>query len=255
AWGKPTGKTGTMAGTLGTLQPFRYRGYVWDEETHLYYLRSRYYLYWKNRFMNSDSTRYSINLYCYCKNKPIRKVDYDGNTGIDIFAPIALIHRLKRNVDDMIDNQEFIAAIYQMIQDRWKYDRKNDKQGMRYGYVDCVSVYRYIIKWYYWGYQKYVPNGVDCVNDIVSNCVYGLEPIDQNGSNLQIGMALFIKDDDGNYSHMGYYAGGEIVYESNYISGSVDGVRAIPLAGSNFSECAYLVGINYDFIIWDEWLQ
>ena len=28
AWGKPTGKTGTMAGTLGTVQPFRYRGYV-----------------------------------------------------------------------------------------------------------------------------------------------------------------------------------------------------------------------------------
>ena len=42
AWGLPTGKTGSLAGTLGTVQPFRYRGYVWDEETGDYYLRSRY---------------------------------------------------------------------------------------------------------------------------------------------------------------------------------------------------------------------
>ena len=43
AWGNPISKTGTLAATLGTLNPFRYRGYVYDEETGLYYLRSRYY--------------------------------------------------------------------------------------------------------------------------------------------------------------------------------------------------------------------
>ena len=32
AWGKPTRKTGSLAGTLGTVQTFRYRGYVYDEE-------------------------------------------------------------------------------------------------------------------------------------------------------------------------------------------------------------------------------
>ena len=42
AWGKATSKTGTLAGTLGAVQPFRYRGYVWDEKTGDYYLRSRY---------------------------------------------------------------------------------------------------------------------------------------------------------------------------------------------------------------------
>ena len=35
AWGKPLSKTGSMASTLGTLNPFRYRGYVYDEETEL----------------------------------------------------------------------------------------------------------------------------------------------------------------------------------------------------------------------------
>ena len=43
AWGKPVATEGSMADTLGYDNPFRYRGYVWDEETGLYYLRSRYY--------------------------------------------------------------------------------------------------------------------------------------------------------------------------------------------------------------------
>ena len=43
AWGTPLSKTGTLATTLGTLQPFRYRGYAYDEETCCYYLYNRYY--------------------------------------------------------------------------------------------------------------------------------------------------------------------------------------------------------------------
>ena len=55
AWGYPISKTGSLAATIGTLNPFRYRGYVYDEETGLYYLRSRYYNpVWK-RFNNTDA--------------------------------------------------------------------------------------------------------------------------------------------------------------------------------------------------------
>ena len=43
AWGRLLATTGSMAGTLGKLNPFRYRGYIYDEETGLYWLRSRYY--------------------------------------------------------------------------------------------------------------------------------------------------------------------------------------------------------------------
>ena len=32
AWGNPLTTTGTMADTLGRLNPFRYRGYVYDTE-------------------------------------------------------------------------------------------------------------------------------------------------------------------------------------------------------------------------------
>ena len=41
AWGKPISTTGSLAAMLGKRNPFRYRGYVYDEESSLYYLRSR----------------------------------------------------------------------------------------------------------------------------------------------------------------------------------------------------------------------
>ena len=43
AWGAPLWCTGELAETLGKVQPFRYRGYVFDEETGFYYVSSRYY--------------------------------------------------------------------------------------------------------------------------------------------------------------------------------------------------------------------
>ena len=55
AWGNPLTTTGSMAGTLGKLNPFRYRGYVYDTETGLYYLQSRYYNPETGRFINADN--------------------------------------------------------------------------------------------------------------------------------------------------------------------------------------------------------
>lgn len=54
AWGNPLTTTGTMADTLGKLNPFRYRGYVYDTETGLYYLGSRYYNPETGRFISAD---------------------------------------------------------------------------------------------------------------------------------------------------------------------------------------------------------
>ena len=56
AWGMPIGKSGTLAETLGTLNPFRYRGYVFDEETGFYYVSSRYYDPEIGRFISPDTT-------------------------------------------------------------------------------------------------------------------------------------------------------------------------------------------------------
>ena len=82
AWGKPISKTGSMANTLGTVQPFRYRGYVYDEETGLYYLRSRYYNPSCCHFINMDSVLFKgllfSNQQAYCCNNPVLHSDSNG---------------------------------------------------------------------------------------------------------------------------------------------------------------------------------
>ena len=77
AWGAPLWCTGERAETLGKVQPFRYRGYVFDEETGLYYLRSRYYNPGWGRFVNADSIITS-NLFAYCHNEPVQFADFNG---------------------------------------------------------------------------------------------------------------------------------------------------------------------------------
>ena len=84
AWGAPLWCTGELAETLGKVQPFRYRGYAFDEETGLYYLRSRYYNAQWGRFVNADALitdntgLLCQNLFAYCCNEPVRLEDSEG---------------------------------------------------------------------------------------------------------------------------------------------------------------------------------
>ena len=91
SWGKPLSCTGTLATTLGALNPFRYRGYVYDEETQWYYLRSRYYDPETCRFVFADvllSTGQGVighNCYAYCGGNPITRMDYYGSCWEEIW--------------------------------------------------------------------------------------------------------------------------------------------------------------------------
>ena len=83
-WGKKVTTTGSLAGTLGLIQPFRYRGYVYDYETGFYYLQSRYYDPTTGRFISADvllSTGQGVlghNCYAYCLDNPVNMVDEGG---------------------------------------------------------------------------------------------------------------------------------------------------------------------------------
>ena len=74
-----------MASTLGQFNPLRYRGYVYDNETQLYYLQSRYYDPEIGRFINADgytSTGQGFtgnNMFAYCGNNPVCRSDYGGD--------------------------------------------------------------------------------------------------------------------------------------------------------------------------------
>ena len=75
---------GTMASTLGAANPLRYRGYVYDSETGLYYLNSRYYNPVWGRFINADgyaSTGQGFtgdNMFAYCNDNPVNYKDSEG---------------------------------------------------------------------------------------------------------------------------------------------------------------------------------
>ena len=87
AWGKLLSTTGSLADTLGMRNPFRYRGYVYDEESELYYLRSRYYCPVWGRFINADELLYGkllSNVFSYCLNRPVIKIDITGRSAVAV---------------------------------------------------------------------------------------------------------------------------------------------------------------------------
>ena len=90
AWGSPISTTGSLKTSLGQLNSFRYRGYVWDEEIELYFLRSRYFNAQHCRFMGMDVLieRNSLikNVFSYCNNIPTMLLDFSGNRPIDALS-------------------------------------------------------------------------------------------------------------------------------------------------------------------------
>ena len=89
AWGKVLSVTGTLASTVGQINPFRYRGYYYDTETGWYYLQTRYYDPEVGRFINADgyvSTGQGIignNMFAYCGNNPVMHSDPSGNRYVE----------------------------------------------------------------------------------------------------------------------------------------------------------------------------
>ena len=84
AWGTQLSRTGELANTLGYANPFRYRGYIYDDETWMYWLRSRYYYPELHRFISADNVMdgaglFGANLYAYCKNAPVGASDPSGH--------------------------------------------------------------------------------------------------------------------------------------------------------------------------------
>lgn len=83
AWGKCVNVRNADGYTIGTANPFRYRGYYYDNETGLYYLNSRYYDAETGRFINADGQLnegvLGYNIFAYCENDPVNGSDPNGD--------------------------------------------------------------------------------------------------------------------------------------------------------------------------------
>ncbi len=88
AYGEIKSITGSLSGTIGAKNPFRYKGYYYDVETNMYYCKTRYYVPEWCRWLNADNAKaletddiLDLNLFCYCKNNPIIFSDENGDWG------------------------------------------------------------------------------------------------------------------------------------------------------------------------------
>ena len=87
-------QTITDTTSIAFLNPLRYRGYVYDDETGLYYLQSRYYDAVTGRFLNADvyfdtcsGSPLSTNMFAYCENNYLYREDKNGRDAAWIQAP------------------------------------------------------------------------------------------------------------------------------------------------------------------------
>ena len=71
---------------LADINPFKYKGYYFDLESGMYYCHTRYYVPEWGRWLNSDhsyfldtNTATCVNLFAYCRNEPIGRIDENGN--------------------------------------------------------------------------------------------------------------------------------------------------------------------------------
>ena len=97
AWGNCTISSSSNL-TIAKANPFRYRGYYFDEESGFYFLNARYYNPAWRRFISPDDTAYldpdtpnGLNLYAYCNNDPVNYADPSGNIVIPAFLTAMLI--------------------------------------------------------------------------------------------------------------------------------------------------------------------
>ena len=107
----PWGKIISSSGTLADINPLRYRGYYYDSETGFYYLQSRYYDPEIGRFINADSYAstdmvglLSTNMFSYCENNPVMRVDPTG----ELFWDILDVFMAALSWDDFLESPSLV---------------------------------------------------------------------------------------------------------------------------------------------------
>ena len=152
AWGNFVKTTHNISGTNVGAQynPFTYRGYYYDTELDFYYLQSRYYDPEVGRFISPDSfdiiwatpsDLYDINLYSYCDNNPVMRVDNGGmfwDTIFDVGSLIVSVVEVIANpadpwawaglAGDTIDLIPFVSGVGEVTRAVRTMDRRYNRQ-------------------------------------------------------------------------------------------------------------------------------
>ena len=120
AWGDSQGVTSNNADNMliAERNPLRYRSYVYDSESGLYYLQSRYYSPEIGRFISADAyamtyeTPIGANMFAYCGNNPVMNIDPTGDVFGTVFDIVSLgysIYQAAKNPDDPMAKLAVVA--------------------------------------------------------------------------------------------------------------------------------------------------
>ena len=153
---------------IARLNPIRYRGYYYDTETGLYYLKTRYYDSSVGRFISPDSVEFitadkinGLNLYAYCLNDPINKIDPTGQFGF--FAILGIIVALCAVAVTAHD-------VYQIV----RQDGEGVSVEVSDNNVKVNNSYKIITPWVRWGYSLYLNEYNKETKDIIQGSTSGV---------------------------------------------------------------------------------
>ena len=119
--------------------PIRYKGYYYDEETNMYYCKSRYYVPELYRWLNIDNANFlkeddinKLNLFVYCSNNPVMYFDGSGH-----FAILATL-LIAGTVMGAISGFGFTAG-KELIEKDWNFSKVNWGKAFNNGIVGAAT--------------------------------------------------------------------------------------------------------------------
>ena len=149
---------------IAQVNPFRYRGYYYDNETGFYYVSSRYYDPEVGRYLNADSVIAGVggsiqgyNMFAYCFNNPVNMSDSSGHwpqwikdaanwVNNNIVQPVANFFSPKTNTisgqfqDGIFRGSGSLTGGYSEFNGRLQINSKDSKNNGMLGGYGKVSV-------------------------------------------------------------------------------------------------------------------
>lgn len=155
----------TSSSFIGNVDPFRYRGYYYDNETGFYYLQTRYYDPSICRFINADNyeliaqlaSSKELNMYAYCGNNPIMYTDPNGEiAGWLVGLIIAGIILTVSDIYNVVENVDYTIS--------------GDGQS-----VSIKNSQTIVTPWVRWGYSFYLNHINSDTKKIIKGSSVGVE--------------------------------------------------------------------------------
>ena len=184
-WGKllavldGNGNPITDSSHFAIVNPFRYRGYIYDTETGFYYLRSRYYDPEIGRFINADgliganSDMATYNLFAYCGNNPVVRYDDTGMFWKELISGVIHVGNnfaVAIGIDTATIGAFFLmmekdgSGVYHARQDCWQqYGGYNDLYDFAFNLVTSMEAVKFSFSYNGSGYTIWAWKG-DYVN-------------------------------------------------------------------------------------------